>query len=187
MYDQMIGRTIKLHRRKKRITLQGLSDRTGLSISYLSMLERGLSSPTIANLNSICEALDMTMSELILKLDTPQVLVQKDQRRTILSNPGYLYEAATEGKHQMSCVVMTVKDSLVHVSNPHVADEVGFIVKGSLAMTMDGDEYILNKGDCIYIDANTDHSYHKLGDEECVSVWVYASPHATPTADSYVL
>lgn len=45
-----------------------------------------------------------------------------------------------------------------------------------------GDEYIL-----ICIDANTDHSYHKLGDEECVSVWVYASPHATPMADSFVL
>lgn len=39
----------------------------------------------------------------------------------------------------------------------------------------------------IYIDANTDHSYHKLGDKECVSVWVYASPHATPMADSFVL
>ena len=48
--------------------------------------------------------------------------------------------------------------------------------------SFNGDEYIL-----IYIDANTDHSYHKLGDKECVSVWVYASPHATPMADSFVL
>lgn len=48
--------------------------------------------------------------------------------------------------------------------------------------SFNGDEYIL-----IYIDANTDHSYHKLGDEECVSVWVYASSHATPMADSFVL
>lgn len=48
--------------------------------------------------------------------------------------------------------------------------------------SFNGDEYIL-----IYIDDNTDHSYHKLGDEECVSVWVYASPHATPMADSFVL
>lgn len=53
--------------------------------------------------------------------------------------------------------------------------------------SFNGDEYILNGGDCIYIDANTDHSYHKLGDKECVSVWVYASPHATPMADSFVL
>ena len=53
--------------------------------------------------------------------------------------------------------------------------------------SFNGDEYILNEGDCIYIDANTDHSYHKLGDEECVSVWVYASLHATPMADSFVL
>ena len=48
--------------------------------------------------------------------------------------------------------------------------------------SFNGDEYIL-----IYIDANTDHSYHKLGGKECVSVWVYASPHATPMADSFVL
>ncbi len=186
MYDQMIGNMIKLHRKKKGITLQGLSDRTGLSISYLSMLERGLNSPTVANLNSICEALDMTMSELILKLDAPQVLVRKDERRTIFSNPGYLYEVATEGKHQMSCVVMTVSDSLVHTSNPHVADEVGFVVKGSLSLSMNNEEYILNEGDCIYIDANTDHSYHNLGDGECISVWVYASSHASSTADYHI-
>ena len=183
MNDQMIGSMIKLHRKKKGITLQGMADRTGLSISYLSMLERGLSSPTIANLNLICEALNLTMSELILKLDTAQALVRRGERRTILSDTGYSYEAATEGKHQMSCVVMTVSDSLVHISNPHVADEIGFIIKGTLSLTMNDDEYVMHAGDCIYIDANTNHSYQKLGDEECVSVWVYASSHASSAAD----
>ena len=86
----------------------------------------------------------------------------------------------------MSCVVMTVSDSLVHTSNPHVADEVGFVVKGSLSLSMNNEEYILNEGDCIYIDANTDHSYHNLGDGECISVWVYASSHASSTADYHI-
>lgn len=69
MHDQAIGNMIKLCRRKKQITLQVLSEQTGLSVSYLSTLERGLSSPTIANLNLICEALGITMADLILKLD----------------------------------------------------------------------------------------------------------------------
>lgn len=180
MNDEMIGSMIKLHRKKQGLTLQGMSDRTGLSISYLSMLERGLSSPTIANLNLICEALDTTMAELILKLDSAQVLVRKNQRHTIITDPGYTYETATEGKHQMSCVVMTIHDSLVHTSSPHIADEVGFVISGSLIMYMNGEEYVLNEGDCIYIDANTDHSYRKTSTEDCVSVWVYASARVVP-------
>lgn len=69
----------------------------------------------------------------------------------------------------------------------HRTEESGGYLFYQPAWNFNGDEYILNAGDCIYIDANTDHSYHKLGDEECVSVWVYASPHATPMADSFVL
>ena len=87
MHDQAIGNMIKLCRRKKQITLQVLSEQTGLSVSYLSTLERGLSSPTIANLNLICEALGITMADLILKLDEKKPVVYKNDRQIIFSNP----------------------------------------------------------------------------------------------------
>ena len=179
MNDQAIGNMLKLYRRKKQITLQVLSEQTGLSVSYLSTLERGLSSPTIANLNSICEALDITMADLILKLDEKKPVVYKNDRQIIFSNTGYCYESATEGKHQMSCIVMSVYDNVLHSSSPHVVDEVGFVTSGAIKIFLNDEEYTLQAGDCIYIEANTKHSYQKIGDDPCTAIWVYAASHAT--------
>ena len=179
MHDQAIGNMIKLCRRKKQITLQVLSEQTGLSVSYLSTLERGLSSPTIANLNLICEALGITMADLILKLDEKKPVVYKNDRQIIFSNPGYRYESATEGKHQMSCIVMDVYDNVLHSSSSHVVDEVGFVISGSIKLFLNDEEYTLHAGDCIYIEANTKHSYQKVGNDDCTAIWVYAASHAT--------
>ena len=71
--------------------MKDLSARSGLSISYLSMLERGLSSPTIANLNKICRAFNITLSGLVLTLDQDKILVKKDERRRIYDDAEVLY------------------------------------------------------------------------------------------------
>ena len=106
--------------------------------------------------------------------------LKEAERPVIISAPGYRYEAATEGKHQMACVVMKTRDTLPHNSSTHIADEIGYIIKGALEMTIDGEKYIVNEGDCVYIDANTLHDYRRISDEECVSIWIYASAAATP-------
>lgn len=175
--NAQIGRIIKRHRKDLGYTLQDLAAKSSLSTSYLSLTERGLNSPTIENLNSICRALNITLSSLIAAADEESdIVVKAADRKAILASDEYLYEAATEGEHSMSCVVMTVRDGSVHKSNPHVADEVGFIVSGALLLIVSGREYLLYPGDCIYVDANQAHSYRKISDEDCVSFWTYSNP-----------
>lgn len=172
--DQDIGALLKKNRKAHGITLQELAEHSGLSVSYLSMLERGLSSPTIANLNKICEALGVTLAGLLLSLDQDKTLVREGERRHIYEDEsGVLYEAITEGDRHMRGVCMHVRDMSEHLSEKHVSDEVGHVVKGSLAMTVNGTEYLLDPGDTLYIPANSPHSFHKVGEEESVSVWFY--------------
>lgn len=174
--DVEIGNTIKAYRKQQNLTLQALAEKTELSVSYLSMLERGLNSPTIKNLNVICMALGITLSDLITNLQTADTItVKKDERRVIVDNGGCLYEAASEGRRQMSCVIMTVRDNDVHISSPHIADEIGYVVSGSIMMTVSGVQHTLNPGDCIYIEANQNHGFQKISEEDCVSVWTYGT------------
>ena len=173
--DNEIGTLLKQTRKSHGITLKDLSARSGLSISYLSMLERGLSSPTIANLNKICRAFNITLSGLVLTLDQDKILVKKDERRRIYDDAEVLYEAATEGNRQMRGVCMTVRDTDEHLSEKHVSDEVGFVVRGAMEMTIGGVVSHLEAGDTLYIPANTAHSFRKTSGEDCVSFWVYAS------------
>ena len=177
-----LGNMLKESRKKEKMTLQALSGLTGLSISYLSMLERGLTSPTVENLQIVCRALGITMADLFSRLDAAgNVVVRKQERPVIFSGEGYLYEAGTQGNRQMRCVIMTISDNEVHLSNAHVADEVGYVVSGSIVMTVSGVDHLVNPGDCIYIDANCNHSFRKVSQEDCVTIWVYGPAYGAST------
>lgn len=171
-----IGRQVKNYRKSCGFTLNNLSEKTGLSVSYLSMLERGMNSPTIENLNKICHALNITLSSLIEKASaSSSIVTHRNNRRVIFDDGGISYTAATEGEFQMSCIELIVSDDKLHISHGHVADEVGYIASGSVLMTVGNADYTLEAGDCIYIEANQPHSYHKLSEEPCITFWTYSS------------
>jgi transcriptional regulator with XRE-family HTH domain len=172
--DTCIGEQIKQIRKEKGFTLKDLSAATGLSVSYLSMLERGLSSPTIANMQKVCQALNITLTDLLLNLDGNKVLVKKEDRRIIFEDhKDVLYEAITEGNRHIKSICMTVYDNLEHDSGQHIADEFGYCVKGSIMITVDGIKYHLHEGDALYIAAHSHHSFKKTSEEECVTIWSY--------------
>lgn len=172
--DLRIGELVKQIRKSRNWTLQDLADATGLSVSYLSILERGGNSPTIANLQKICQALCITFNELIASLDDNKVFIPKGQRRVIFEENGaVLYEAITEGNRHIKSICMTVFDNQEHPSDKHIADEFGYVTCGSMRMTVEGIPYELHAGDSLYICANSAHSFRKTSEEPCQSIWSY--------------
>lgn len=63
--DHKVGQGVRVLRQRKGWTLEELSSRCGLSISFLSQVERGLSSPSIPSLHSICEALKVPITHFL--------------------------------------------------------------------------------------------------------------------------
>lgn len=61
---ESVSNKIRKIRRENNITLKELSERTDLSVSFLSQFERGVSSITLVSLKKIAEALNITMREL---------------------------------------------------------------------------------------------------------------------------
>ena len=167
-----LGNIIKLARKKNKITLNELAEKTGLSISYLSLMERGLNNPTLENLNKVCFALNLTLSDLITQAEnSAAVIIRPGEREVLFQNEGYKYETAFGDIRKMNCIFMTVDNNELHVSNAHVNDEIGYVVKGSMLLEINGVQYEANAEDCIYIEAGKNHSYRKTSEEECVTVW----------------
>ena len=154
------------------MTLAELSEKTGFSVSYLSLLERGKNNPTVESLNRVCFALNIMLSELISKMETsPATVIKKENRMNICKDAGFIYDGATDGNHELSCMVMTVLDNKIHRSSSHITDEIGFVLKGSIMIFVSSKQYTLSEGDCIYIEANCEHGYQKIGDEICECLW----------------
>jgi len=172
--DNSLGHALKELRKSKNMTLTELSDCSDLSVSYLSMLERGLNSPTIANLQKICNVFDIMLPELLSRLDGSSPLVKKKNREIVFEDEkGVRYESITEGTHTLTGIVMIVTDNRMHMSDVHATDELGYIISGTINMTVDGTTYPLEAGDAFYIPAYTHHSFEKTSYEECHSIWIY--------------
>ena len=66
-----IGRKIRYLRRQGGMTLRTLSQESGLSVGFLSQIERGLSSFSIPSLRAICQALDIPVADMLIVSNGP--------------------------------------------------------------------------------------------------------------------
>lgn len=60
-----LGKAIKICRTHKGITRSALAKRSGLSASYISLLEKGERDPAISKVNKIADALNIPLSILL--------------------------------------------------------------------------------------------------------------------------
>lgn len=60
---------LKELRTNKDLTLKGVAERSGLSVSYLSDIERGRTTPTLNTLEALADALDMSVIDLLTGVD----------------------------------------------------------------------------------------------------------------------
>jgi transcriptional regulator with XRE-family HTH domain len=63
--NDAVGQTISKLRQNRGLSQEELADRAGIHRTYVSQLERGIKSPTLAVLIKIARALDTKPSELL--------------------------------------------------------------------------------------------------------------------------
>ena len=92
-----LGRRIKQIRIKKGLTQEGLAVRSGLTKSYISLLEAGKKVPAISTLSGIAVALAMTIGDFFDTDDSSEVAVVRKNERIQMAQRGtpfgYVYEA----------------------------------------------------------------------------------------------
>lgn len=171
---QKIGFSVRSHRRDIGMTLQQLSEATGLSIGYLSNLERNANSPTLVNVQKICEALGISFYTLLERNKEENIIIRHDERKKLISEEhNMLLEDIDFGLENESFIYMTIDphgagDGLCW---EHEYDEVGTVVKGRLTLGLDNQIFEVDEGDTILIKAHTRHCYYNKTNEKCVSYW----------------
>ena len=62
--DLQLGPRIRSLRQARRLTLRDVADRAGVTESFLSQVERDVTSPSIATVQRIARALDLSIAQL---------------------------------------------------------------------------------------------------------------------------
>src|SRR5690606_11465465 len=68
-YEMKLQDRLKELRTNRDLTLKGVAERSGLSVSYLSDIERGRTTPTLNTLEVIVESLEMSVIDFLTGVD----------------------------------------------------------------------------------------------------------------------
>ncbi|HBV88570.1 cupin domain-containing protein [Desulfosporosinus sp.] len=176
MTDKLLGERIKIIRKQRAMTLQDLADRSGLSVAFISKVERGLTSPAFSALLEICKAIEVDLVELVQATTDRQPVIKKNERIPMFpmkKDDGVRHEFGTQGFRKMKGLWMTLQHGAAEISRGHPEEELGTVIKGRLKVTIGKESYILEEGDTLYIDAHVQHSLKNIGNCECLCFFVF--------------
>jgi transcriptional regulator with XRE-family HTH domain len=169
-----LGERVRRERARRRLSLNELAAKAGVSRSMLSAVERGRKAPTVLVLDRIATGLDTSIARLLgeERADRVVVLRHGDQdvardrsgwERRILSPvlPGVEFEL-------MRTTIGAGVDAGVFAPHAPGSREYLAVERGTLRLTLDGVAHTLHAGDSIYYAGDCLHAYANPGRNSCV-------------------
>ena len=179
MDNETIGRTIRTLRQERKWTLEDLSTRCGLSVGFLSQVERGLSSLSVASLRAVCEALEVPLAQFFTVSDvTDRAAITRAgepyyQMRIGSSKITYSMLSGSRLNRTMEAFIAEYPPKYSPPVVPHEGEEFGYVLSGRILLLFEGEEHVLESGDSFQIDSNRPHTVRNLMDEEPARIlWV---------------
>jgi transcriptional regulator with XRE-family HTH domain len=176
-----IGPKLRALRLKKKMGLVELGQHTGLSPAMLSKIERGRLFPTLPTLLRISLVFGVGLEHFFLEARERPVIavVRRAERKRFPDRPGakhvsYHFESldfpATE--RPLSGYFVEFEPVPEGMSFPHQHDgsELIYVIDGKLAVSVDGNETVLDAGDSMYFDSSQPHAYRRIGARRCTAI-----------------
>ncbi len=186
-----LGRRIRAVRQQSGLTLKELSKQCDLSVSFLSQIERGLSSFSIPSLRAICTALDVSLPDLLVLSDGPGMAFLADPRPPEitkgdnlpyinLSDASIKYRFLSGGfpGREFEALIGEMTPGYHNPPTPHEGEEFGYILKGTVKLTIGEEVYALGPGDSYHLVATTPHSCETSNEEGAKVLWVQTAKYA---------
>ena len=182
--ERQIGEQIRELRRVKRLTLNQLAESVGVSVGYLSQIERNRSKLPIGTLRKICDVLGVHMSWFFPTGDRGPsaernfVVRAKNRRRMSFTGLGINEELLSPNlSGPLELLMSTIEPGADSGEYSHDGSEAGVVVAGIMDLWVDGQYFRLETGDSFSFSSTVPHRCHNPGDTQTKVVWVITPPH----------
>lgn len=174
-----LGAKLRDMRQQKNLTQEELADRCELTKGYISQLENDLTSPSIATLIDLLNALGSNLSDFFH---------EETEEKIVFGEPEYI-EKISEGmiwnwvipnaqKNMMEPVLVELEpQASTPVDFPHEGEEFGFVLEGRIALVRAGKSHPAKKGESFYFTANKEHYIINKGKSKAKFIWVSTPPN----------
>ena len=180
---KIVGINIRRLREEKGLTLRALAKQLNTSASFLSQVETGKASPSLATLKKIADALSTTIGSLIGEEQkvsgNPVVRVNERKHYQEIGKGITMYLLTSQDPNkQMEPLLFKLAGKATSGSSAykHFGQEFVLVLKGAIEVTLNDTKYILRKGDSIYFNSNVPHSFKNITKKEAEAIWVVTPP-----------
>jgi transcriptional regulator with XRE-family HTH domain len=176
---ESLGKKLRSLRKAEGLTLAQLGEKVGLSTSYLSQVERGVTMPSLARLTDIAQALGAQVRYFFENDAASPRVIRANEGRRLKGPPGIdvvLLSAHSLGMNvEPHYVVFHPGACREHTSVLH-GEECGLVLRGELTVTVGEETFVLAAGDSIHYHRHQPCSWRNDGTEECVVIWSVSRP-----------
>ncbi|MCK2217060.1 cupin domain-containing protein [Actinomadura sp. ATCC 31491] len=178
--QELVGARMRQFRKERGMTLRDLAAGSGLSIGFLSQVERGISTIGLVALNSVAAALGRGVAEFFDgsparppgrdagRLPEHFTLTRAETAATEYVSGAQTYRMlSARGPH------LVLEPLLVHIApggrrEPaygHAGEEFAYVLSGELLYEVDGVEHRLRPGDSVHLRSTVPHSMYNDTDQ----------------------
>jgi quercetin dioxygenase-like cupin family protein len=167
--ERYVGRVIRQLRQRSRLSVRWLASKSGFSPSFISQVELGHVSPSIASLDKIASALGVTISEFFPEKNTDSPMIVKASERQVVrskwSRARIEALVPMNGESDLDVYLIILEEGGTSGSRPHTSNEeiLAIMFEGELVVTLNETSYQVKKGDTVKIPAGTPHRWQNLG------------------------
>jgi DNA-binding transcriptional MerR regulator/quercetin dioxygenase-like cupin family protein len=172
-----IGAHLRQLRGRKRLSLAEVAEAVGISVGFLSALERSQMSGSVGTLRKLARFYKTNILDFFDARGTNSRQVRPSERKVLEAGTGVRMELLAWGNPVMEPHLFRIAPQAGSGdSYAHEGEEFIYVLRGELEICVDGEQYRLKSGDSFYFESATPHRWKNPGRRETMVLWVNTPP-----------
>ncbi len=172
-----IGSHLRKLRAKRGLSLAQVARNVGISVGFLSALERSQMSGSVGTLRKLARFYKTNILDFFDATEGASRQVQPGQRKVLEAGPGVRMELLAWGNTVMEPHLFRIAPQAGSGdSYAHEGEEFLYVLRGALDITLHEKEYRLKTGDSFYFESSMPHHWKNRGRGETWVLWVNTPP-----------
>ena len=172
-----IGMRLRQLRLRRGLSLAHVAKAAGISVGFLSAIERSQMSASISTLRRLARFYKTNILDFFDPAESNSRLVRPAARKVLEAGPGVRMELLAWGNTVMEPHLFRIApQSGSGESYTHEGEEFLHVLRGELQLALDNEEFRLKSGDSFYCESATPHRWKNPGRSETWVLWVNTPP-----------
>jgi DNA-binding transcriptional MerR regulator/mannose-6-phosphate isomerase-like protein (cupin superfamily) len=172
-----IGARLRQLREKRGQSLAQVSKAVGISLGFLSAIERSHMTASVATLRRLARYYKTNIQDFFDPKDSNAPLVTPTTRKVLEVTRGVRMELLAVGNPIMEAHLFRISPGAGSgESYTHEGEEFLFVMRGEFQISLGKHHYRLKQGDSFYFESTTPHNWSNPGKRETQVLWVNTPP-----------